>query len=90
MCELKQKLTFLFSYMMKIILAQEKADMYKYQQTSIILSDDDIISKYHNAFKALTKRSIDTPRHICVSCERLCYKRNVSQISKLHQDKCLL
>jgi len=66
-----------------ITLAQEKADMYKYQQTSIILSDNDIISKYHNTFKALTKRSIDTPRHICVSCERLCHKRNVSQISKL-------
>jgi len=70
----------------EITLAQEKADIYKYQQTSIILSDDNIISKYHNAIKALTKRSIDTPRHICVSCERLCYKRNVSQI-KLQAQK---
>jgi len=58
-----------------VTLAQEKTNMYKYQQTSIILSDDNIISKYHNAFKTSTKRSIDTPWHICVSCERLCYKR---------------
>jgi len=49
-----------------VTLAQEKADMYKYQQINIILSDDDIISKYHNAFKALTKRSIDTTAYLCI------------------------
>ena len=66
-----------------ITSVQEKADMYKHQQTDTILSDDDIISKYHNAFIALKKRSLDTPRYICVSCERLCYKKNVFKISKL-------
>lgn len=71
-----------------ITLAQEKADMYKHQQTYIILSNDEIISKYHNAFKILTKRSVDTPRYICVSCERLCYKRNICEVSKFraHRD----
>lgn len=65
-----------------VISGQEKADMYKHEQTEIILSDD-VISKYHNAFMVLKKRSLDTPWYICVSCERLCYKRNVSQVSKL-------
>jgi len=46
------------------------------------LSDKDIISKYSNTFKALIKRSIDTPRHVCISCEKLCYKRNVFKINK--------
>ncbi|KAL6433602.1 hypothetical protein ACFW04_006589 [Cataglyphis niger] len=45
--------------------------------------DDDIISRYRKAFETLIKRSTDTPRHICVSCERLCYKRNVSKINSL-------
>jgi len=49
-----------------ITLAQEKADIYKYQQTCIILSDDDIISKCHNAFKALTKRSRYTTVYLCI------------------------
>ena len=64
--------------------AQKKADMYKHQQTDTFLSDDDIISKYHIAFKALTKRSTDTPRHICVSCEKLCCKKHVSHVNSLH------
>jgi len=38
--------------------AEEKADMYKQQQTDTIMSDDDIISKYHQAFKALVKRHV--------------------------------
>jgi len=66
-----------------IIVAQEKVNTYKHQQTYTILSDEDIISRYSKAFKALTKRSMDTPRHVCVSCERLCFKKNVSRINKL-------
>ncbi|XP_036140365.1 uncharacterized protein LOC118644830 [Monomorium pharaonis] len=66
-----------------ITVAQNRANMYKHHQSLTDLSDDDIISKYSKAFKALTKRSIDTPRYVCVSCERLCYKRNVSEISKV-------
>ena len=66
-----------------IILAQDRANMYKHHQSLTDLSDDDIISKYSKAFKALTKRSMDTPRYVCVSCERLCYKRSVSEISKV-------
>jgi len=31
----------------------------------------------------LIKRSMDTPRYVCVSCERLCFKKNVSKINKL-------
>jgi len=66
-----------------ITVAQEKVNTYKHQQTYTILSDEDIISKYSKAFKALTKRSMDTPRYVCVSCERLCFKKNVSKINKL-------
>lgn len=66
-----------------VTLAQKKADMYKYQYCNVVLSDDDIISKYYDAFAAFTKRSMDTSRHICVSCERFCYKRSVCEINKL-------
>lgn len=63
--------------------AQEKADIHKRQQTDTIMSDDDIFSKYENSFKALKKRLIDTPRYACVSCEKLCYKKNVSEVRKI-------
>jgi len=66
-----------------VSLAKEKVDMYKNKRTNTTLSDDEIISKYRNAFTILKKRSLDTPQYICVSCERLCYKRNVSQLNKL-------
>jgi len=66
-----------------ITSTQEKANMYKYHQSDTILSQEEIISKYTNAFKALTKRSLDLPRYVCVSCERLCYKRSISQVKKI-------
>jgi len=59
--------------------------MYKYQQTYTILSDEDIISKYSKTFKALTKRSMDTLRYVCVSCERLCFKKNLELINLKHK-----
>ena len=63
--------------------AQEKADIYKRNQTDAIVSDGDIFSKYKNAFKILKKRVMDTPHHACISCERLCYKRSVSEVNKI-------
>jgi len=69
-----------------VIAAQEKADIYKRQQTNAIASDDDIFSKYKNAFKALKKRLMDTPRYACVSCEKLCYKKNISEIIRVKID----
>jgi len=66
-----------------ITVAQKKINTYKHQQICTILSDEDIIFKYSRAFKTLTKRSMDTPRYVCVSCERFCLKKNVSEINKL-------
>lgn len=37
----------------------------------IELNEEKIREKYKCAFNALTKRSIDVPRLICVSCEKL-------------------
>jgi len=68
-----------------IIVTQEKINTYKHQQTYTILSDENIISKYSKAFKALTKRSVDIPRYVCVSCERLCFKKYISRINKFAQ-----
>jgi len=64
------------------IITAAKASMYTHHQAYNILSDKDIISKFSNSFKALTKCSMDTPRYACISCERLCYERNVSKVNK--------
>ncbi|KYM96060.1 hypothetical protein ALC62_13287 [Cyphomyrmex costatus] len=64
-------------------LAEEKAKrIYRHKQTHTNLSEKEIFSAFNNAFKAYTKRTMDTPRCVCVSCERLCYKRNMSQFNK--------
>ncbi|KYN07689.1 hypothetical protein ALC62_01337 [Cyphomyrmex costatus] len=66
-----------------ITLAEEKAKrMYRHEQTYTSLSEKEIFSAFKNAFKAYTKRTMDTPRCVCVSCERLCYRRNMSQFNK--------
>ncbi|XP_071582385.1 uncharacterized protein [Temnothorax nylanderi] len=66
-----------------IISAQQKAYMYKHQQNRTTLSEDEIMSRFKNAFKAFTKRSMDTPRYVCALCERLLYRRSVSEFNKL-------
>jgi len=45
----------------KIIILVQKKQICTNQHTDIALSDKDIISKYKNAFKTLTKHSMDTP-----------------------------
>jgi len=66
---------------MKLQLLHKKKQICTNIDTDTILSDDDIISKYREAFKALTKRSADTPQYVCISCDRLCYKKDVSKIN---------
>ena len=41
------------------------------------LNEEEIISRYYLAFRAFAKRSLDTPRIPCVSCEKLFFKREV-------------
>jgi len=67
-----------------IIVTEEKANrMYRHEQTRTSLSEEEIFSKFKEAFKVYIKRSMDTPRYASVSCERLCYKKNVFQFNKL-------
>jgi len=64
-----------------IIVTEEKANrMYRHEQTCTSLSEKEIFSKFKEAFKVYTKRSMDTPRYAYVSCERLCYKKKYISI----------
>ena len=54
-------------------------------ETVINLNEDEILSKYSKAFAVLTKRSIDTPQFACLSCEKLCFKRNVVDVGKFRK-----
>ncbi|XP_066600006.1 putative autophagy-related protein 11 [Prorops nasuta] len=60
--------------------AQENAAAHKEKFTEMNLNEDDIKSQYFLAFKAFTKRSIDIPKWPCISCEKLCFERNVTRI----------
>ena len=51
----------------------------------INLNEDEIISKYSASFTLLTERIIDTPRFVCLSCEKLCFRRNVIDGTKFRK-----
>ncbi|KAK0170512.1 hypothetical protein PV328_008350 [Microctonus aethiopoides] len=69
----------------KIIRAQAGADSYKHQYIEKVLSDNDIILQNKNAFKVLQKRILDKPRYAFVPCERLCYERDICNVSKFEE-----
>ena len=52
------------------------------QVFEIKLDEDCIKEKFSNAFEALRKKEKDTPIHPCVSCEKLCYRRNITEVAK--------
>ena len=47
-----------------------------YDMDDSFLNEDTIIVKYNRAFKELKKITMDTPSNACISCERLCFKRD--------------
>ncbi|XP_024941433.1 uncharacterized protein LOC112494451 [Cephus cinctus] len=65
--------------------AQKKAQICNKSNTEeITLNEDKIQTVYSHAFRAYTKRMIDTPRFKCISCEKLCCQKSGSfiEISK--------
>ena len=48
------------------------------KETQILLNEDEIVLKYKRAFKALKKRTTDYATIPCVSCEKLCFKREIT------------
>ena len=53
------------------------------QTKEIELNEDCIKENFVNAFGILRKRIKDIPIHLCVSCEKLCYRRNVTEVKKM-------
>ena len=49
------------------------------------LNEQNIMSKYKNAFKQLTKRTLDTAKNACISCEKLCYRKEVIKIADMRK-----
>ncbi|KAG8187778.1 hypothetical protein JTE90_018777 [Oedothorax gibbosus] len=47
------------------------------------LNEDEISAKYHKGLMSLKRRITDTPSHICMSCHKLHYKRDVKDMRKL-------
>lgn len=46
----------------------------------INLDEDNIQAQYYLAFKAFTKKSIDTPKYACISCTKYCFKRDIIMV----------
>ena len=60
--------------------ARKETEALQKYNTDISLNEEEITSRYYLAFKAFTKRSMDTPRIPCVSCEKLCFEREVLKL----------
>ena len=55
---------------LKKISDEQKEEGSKVKQISEInLNEEDIMNKYRTLFEAFTKKSIDTPKHVCISCQ---------------------
>ncbi|KAI5733727.1 hypothetical protein M8J76_015236 [Diaphorina citri] len=50
-----------------------------------VVTEDDIIEKYHTAFSVLSKRSLDTPKNECMSCRRLLCLRDVTNVKRIRK-----
>ena len=57
----------------------------EHDDKTIELNEENIQLNYPNAFKALTKRSMDIPIHSCVSCEKICFRRDVTDINNFRK-----
>jgi len=49
------------------------------------IKEEEIIRKFQQAFKALTKKSLVTPIHDCISCQKLCFRRDVTYLEKIRK-----
>lgn len=61
----------------------EKAKEFQYNTLPETLSECEILSLFQNAFISAEKRCSDIPRHPCISCERLCFRRQIRAIRSL-------
>jgi|GEM_PF-3635344 len=60
--------------------AQSHAQAFSSNCAEIDLNENNIRSKFTFAFRAYTKRVIDPPLIACISCEKLCCKKNIHLI----------
>lgn len=58
-------------------LEAEGVSLRKKRQTPDIVDETKLQEQYGKSIKAFTKRSMETPIHQCMSCNKLCYKKDV-------------
>lgn len=51
----------------------------------LCLNEDEIQTEFKSAFTAFTKRSLDLPRFKCISCQKLVFRKDATDLSKLRQ-----
>lgn len=64
---------------------KEKGNLLDKDQDGICLDEDQIRLSYKSAFLALTKRSLDTPRFKCISCQTLNFRQKSTDLNKLRK-----
>ena len=56
----------------------------QYDVSAEVLDEKVIFETYENAFLKFNERCLDVPKYPCISCDKLCFKRECSQVHRLH------
>ncbi|XP_014299180.2 uncharacterized protein LOC103578710 [Microplitis demolitor] len=63
---------------------KEEGNLLDKEHNGLCLNEGTIQNEFKSAFIAFTKRSLELPRYKCISCQKLSFRKEVTDLSKLH------
>ena len=66
-----------------IVKEAHSTRMRQYDASAGVLHENDIYKTYEQAFSKYNERCLDVAKFPCISCDKLCFKRECSQVNRL-------
>ena len=67
------------------IETREKSTSYAIKKASSVAEERELEEKLKKTIRLFKKRSLDIPKHACCSCEKLCFMRDVRDLSEYEE-----
>lgn len=71
-----------------IVKEAHTAQMRQYDVSAEVFNEKHIYKTYGQAFSKYNKRCLDVAKFPCISCDKLCFKREFSQVNRLRSVPC--
>lgn len=71
-----------------IVKEAHSTRMRQYDVSAGVLNENDIYKTYKQAFSKYNERCLDVAKFPCISCDKLCFKRECSQVNRLRSVPC--